>query len=59
MTVLEPITAVLFALASPTAEPVPFAVFFTDAGPAMCAAVEGEMNAQAEQPTDPRFYCDE
>lgn len=59
MNLLEPITAILLAVTSPGAEPVPFAVFFTDAGPAMCAAVEQEMNAQARKITDPRFYCDE
>lgn len=53
------VTAVLLALSAPGAEPVPFAVFFTDAGPDMCRAVERELNAQAESPEDPKFYCED
>lgn len=59
MSFLEPITATLLAVSAPGAEPVPFAVFFTDAGPDMCKAVAHQMNAQSTETRDPRSYCDE
>lgn len=51
--------AILFGLVAPDAEPVMMAVYFTEAGPSICQSTADAMNAEAKQPTDPRFYCDE
>lgn len=53
------VTAILYALASPNAEPVPMGAYFTDAGPAICQATADSLNEQSTETTDPRFYCDE
>jgi hypothetical protein len=53
------VVAILYALGCPTCEPVLMAVCTTDAGPSICQSTADAMNVQAEQATDPRFYCDE
>lgn len=53
------VVAILYALACPTCEPVLMAVYTTDAGQSICQSTAHAMNAEAKQPTEPRFYCDE
>ena len=51
------ITAILYAMACASCEPVPQAIYLTAEGPEICYATAAAQNVDLAK-TNTRFYCD-